>query len=202
MKSIYAMNKGELLTFVENDIKKNAKKNYSGDDILGYVDWMISSQTTYYWLSKDTLPAYLRLLRMEIADVAKYMPAPTTSFTDLGLYLASKYADLEHEEMHLICVDNANKIVDDVTISKGSVDKALVTPQMVFRRVLLDNSTGFFLCHNHPSGKLLPSPHDFEFTDSILKGSKLLKLKFLDHFIVGNGKYMSFRENDLMEVAK
>lgn len=51
------------------------------------------------------------------------------------------------------------------------------------------------LSHNHPSGDPTPSNEDLNITRRLEDVGKLLGIQILDHIIIGNGDYYSFREN-------
>ena len=55
-------------------------------------------------------------------------------------------------------------------------------------------ATSIILCHNHPSGNLKPSQSDMMLTEKIMKGSKLLDVKILDHVIVTEKSFFSFAD--------
>jgi DNA repair protein RadC len=54
------------------------------------------------------------------------------------------------------------------------------------------------LCHNHPSGNLIPSEADKEITRKIKEAGKLLDIAVLDHVIIGNNAYFSFADEGLI----
>jgi len=58
--------------------------------------------------------------------------------------------------------------------------------------ILLMNQN--YACHNHPSGSLSPSRADDELTRSIMEACRVMRIHFLDHVIVTDGAYMSYRE--------
>jgi len=79
-------------------------------------------------------------------------------------------------------------------LSIGGVDLALVSSRDVFKGVLLTNSTGFILIHNHPSGDPTSSKDDLEIIKELKEQSKIMKLDFIDFVIIGdNGKFWSWR---------
>ena len=83
-------------------------------------------------------------------------------------------------------------------VSKGTIDKSIVDFRAVFRAAIENNASGFFLAHNHPSGKLTPSSADQDLVEKLYAVSKLMRIDFIDNFIVGNGRFLSFREEMLM----
>jgi DNA repair protein RadC len=58
----------------------------------------------------------------------------------------------------------------------------------------LANAAAIVLPHNHPSGDPAPSPDDMALTRRLIDAGKLLGVDVLDHIIIGDGRYVSFRE--------
>lgn len=120
-----------------------------------------------------------------------------TSSREAGNYLANKLIGRKQEEFWAIYLDNCNKIVAEKMISQGSLDRSLVHPRDVFRWAVVFNCSGIIVVHNHPSGKVYPSQNDIELTNGLNDAAKLMKVDLLDHFIVGQGHYLSMKENKL-----
>ena len=120
-----------------------------------------------------------------------------TSSKEAGQYLAYKMAGRKQEEFWALYLDNGNKIVAEKLISQGSFDRSLVHPRDVFRWAVVFNCSSIIVSHNHPSGKLLPSQSDYKVTENLAEAAEMMKVDFLDHFIVGKGHYLSMKENKL-----
>lgn len=65
---------------------------------------------------------------------------------------------LDHEEIHVISLNNAGQIVEYARIYKGTVDEASLRTAEIFRPALLRNCPQIIMAHNHPSSDLTPSP--------------------------------------------
>lgn len=120
-----------------------------------------------------------------------------TSSREVGNYLANKLTGRKQEEFWALYIDNSNHIVAEKKISQGTLDRSLVHPRDVFRWAVLFNCASIIVAHNHPSGKLIPSQSDFKMTKDLKQAAKLMKINFLDHFILGKGHYLSMKENEL-----
>jgi DNA repair protein RadC len=55
------------------------------------------------------------------------------------------------------------------------------------------------LVHNHPSGNPHPSEADVEVTRQIVEAGDILGVKVMDHLIIGDGCFVSFRREKLIE---
>ena len=64
----------------------------------------------------------------------------------------------------------------------------------MFRAALLTNAASLILAHSHPSGDPSPSPDDFALTTRLTDAGRLLGIGILDHIVIGDGRYVSFRE--------
>lgn len=105
------------------------------------------------------------------------------------------HIDRQTEEvLYVVCVDIKLKIIGVHEVSRGTIDASLVNQREVFKRVLLNNAAKIFIVHNHPSGVSTPSNADFVVTEKIERAGKLLDITLLDHIIVGDGEYYSFKE--------
>jgi DNA repair protein RadC len=65
----------------------------------------------------------------------------------------------------------------------------------VFKSAILANAVAIIVCHNHPSGDLVPSDADIKITKQLIAAGELLGIKVLDHLIVSYQGYKSLRDN-------
>ena len=109
---------------------------------------------------------------------------------------------LRHEDQeHVFCAmtDNKYHFLGDVMISRGTGNASLVTPREIYMEALRMRSAGVILVHNHPSGDPTPSGCDFEVTERVLESGEMIGIPLLDHIIIGDQTYFSFREQELMD---
>lgn len=55
------------------------------------------------------------------------------------------------------------------------------------------------MAHNHPSGDPTPSIDDVNITEQIIKAGKLLNIEIIDHIIIGDGIYTSFKKEEIIK---
>ena len=96
------------------------------------------------------------------------------------------------EEFKILLLNRANEVLGIYPLSKGGITGALVDQRLIFAVALKCNATGIIMCHNHPSGKLLPSEADITLTKSIGKCADLLEINLLDHLIITKNGFYSF----------
>jgi DNA repair protein RadC len=100
--------------------------------------------------------------------------------------------ELPHEEFWIVYLNNSNKILSKVQLSKGGITGTLVDVRIVFKAALELGATGLILCHNHPSGTLVPSDADKQITKKLKLAGDSLEIKVLDHLIITEANYFSF----------
>ena len=83
-------------------------------------------------------------------------------------------------------------------ISKGTVNASLITPRELFIEALQKNAVFVIILHNHPSGEPTPSREDRLITRRIQDAGALIGIELLDHIIIGNNCYVSFREEGML----
>ena len=86
------------------------------------------------------------------------------------------------------------KLIKEECISHGGITETAVDIRIIIKDALLCNTTVLAVCHNHPSGSKRPSRQDDQLTDRIRKACELMRIYFLDHVIITDGSYYSYRE--------
>ena len=109
-------------------------------------------------------------------------------------YMLPKMQDLATEEFHILLMNQNYRLVKSVKISQGGITETSADIRVMMREAVLCNATILAACHNHPSGSLSPSRADDELTRSIKEACRVMRIHFLDHVIVTDGAYMSYRE--------
>ena len=104
----------------------------------------------------------------------------------------------DREKLLAICLDTKNQPVNISIVSIGSVNASIVHPREVFKTAILSNSSRIMLAHNHPSQILKPSAEDKLITKRIQDAGEILGIELLDHIILGDNKYFSFKENCIL----
>lgn len=106
--------------------------------------------------------------------------------------------ELPHEEFWIIYLNNSNKVIDQLQLSKGGITGTLVDVRLVLKKALELGATSIILSHNHPSGNLSPSSADKQLTQKLKTAGESLDIKILDHIIVTEKSYFSFADEGLL----
>lgn len=103
------------------------------------------------------------------------------------------------QEMFLVVLlDNKNRIVKEIPISTGSLTSSIVHPREVFSPAIRESAASVIFVHNHPSGDPEPSKEDIHLTHRLLEAGNIVGIKVLDHVIIGNEFFVSFKDKGLM----
>lgn len=113
-------------------------------------------------------------------------------------YLYAALRDRKREVFKVLFLDKANRVVSECDLFIGTIDEAAVHPREVVKAALDRHATAVILVHNHPSGRVEPSPEDRRLTDKIKAACETVSIKVLDHLIVGDNQHFSFREAGLL----
>jgi DNA repair protein RadC len=107
-------------------------------------------------------------------------------------------SDLDHEEIWGLLLNKANKVKYNFNISKGGITETITDIRLIFKKALEIGATAIIMCHNHPSGNLKPSKSDIELTKRMVEAGKIMDIKILDHIIISNKDFFSFKEQDML----
>ena len=102
--------------------------------------------------------------------------------------------DLDIEEFWVLLMNQNYRLIKKIRIAHGGISEVSVDIRIVMREAVLANTTILAVCHNHPSGNIRPSRMDDALTESIRKACQVMRIHFLDHVIVADGLYFSYRE--------
>jgi len=121
-----------------------------------------------------------------------------TSSKDVFRIMHSHIGDLDHEQFWVLMLNNSNKVIFKLPLSKGGITATMVDTRLLFKNALAQGATALVLAHNHPSGTLQPSEADKSITQKIKHAGELLDIKVLDHIIVTEKTYFSFADESML----
>ena len=109
-------------------------------------------------------------------------------------HLLPRVRDLDVEEAYIVLMNQNFKHLKTHCLSHGGITETAVDVRVIIREALKVNATVVALAHNHPSGNLKPSKQDDQITKQVQEACKMMRLHFLDHIIVTDGGYYSYRD--------
>ena len=110
-------------------------------------------------------------------------------------HLLPKMRDLDVEEAYIVLMNNNYKHIKTVRLSHGGITETAVDVRLIIKEAVLCNATVVAIAHNHPSGNIQPSGYDDQITQQVKRACDAMRLHFLDHIIVTDGAYFSYRES-------
>ncbi|WP_229711398.1 RadC family protein [Pectinatus frisingensis] len=118
---------------------------------------------------------------------------------DAANYLIPRLRYENKEKFAVVLLNVKNQVLSFKVISIGILNASLVHPREVFNEAIVNSASSMILAHNHPSGDCAPSDDDMAVTDRLVKAGRIIGITVADHIIIGDNKYMSFRERGLMK---
>lgn len=173
-KILYSNNKG-LLNIVEANAETLKKFN-------GINDAKASKILAIAELSKR--------ISCEKVDKTKI-----TSPQNISALLIEEMRYLKKEVFKVVLLDTKNNVIAISDVSIGCLDSTVVHPREVFIEAIKNSSAAIILVHNHPSGEVEPSNEDKNITNRIVECGKIIGIRVLDHIIIGDGNFLSFKEH-------
>ncbi len=110
-------------------------------------------------------------------------------------YMRPKMQDLPVEQAWVLLLNQNFRLIKAVKVSSGGISETAVDIRMILKEALLNNATVIALTHNHPSLNAKPSGDDDRITLRLENACETMRIYFLDHVIVTDGKYYSYREH-------
>lgn len=117
-----------------------------------------------------------------------------TSPNDAAQYLMGRLRNETHEKFLVMLLDTKNKIIKTEQISEGSLNGSVVHPREVYAPAIVAHAACILVAHNHPSGDPRPSHEDRKITGILEQGGDILGIPLMDHVVIGDGRYYSFKE--------
>lgn len=121
-----------------------------------------------------------------------------TSPEDVALLVMDEMRFLAKEHFRVIFLNTKNYVIQIKDVSIGSLNSSIVHPREVFLEAIKLSSASIILCHNHPSGDTTPSQEDINITKRLIEAGKIIGIEVLDHIIIGDVNYLSFKEKNII----
>jgi DNA repair protein RadC len=117
----------------------------------------------------------------------------------LAEYLKGAFDDYpQQEQLWVVPLDRKNHPLARIMVSLGTATSSLVHAREVFKPCILAGATAVAVAHNHPSGSELPSTADLQVTRNLRQAAEVLGIELLDHLVIGDSRFYSFREAGLI----
>jgi DNA repair protein RadC len=138
--------------------------------------------------------AAIELGRRTLARGGEARPQMSSPRT-VAEYLLPQFGNRPVEQFGVLLLDTKHRVIRASVLSVGTLDASIVHPREVFREATSAGAAALVLFHNHPSGDPEPSEDDIRLTERLMAAGVLMGIDVLDHIVLADVKYYSFREN-------
>ena len=110
--------------------------------------------------------------------------------------------DMRHlsvEEVRVVMLDTKSNFLGCQMLTRGLTDRSLISPKELFSCALRKNASQIIVIHNHPSGDPTPSRDDIALTKELLSAGRIIGMPLADSIIIGDGVYVSLREQKYLK---
>ena len=104
----------------------------------------------------------------------------------------------DQETLRVIGYNGSNTEIYRECIFMGGMNHSMVDLKILFKRLITHDCLSFVIAHNHPSDNCTASDQDKTLTRAVELAALTLDIKFLDHLIICESNYLSFRNQGLM----
>ena len=135
-----------------------------------------------------------RLAKAEACEMLQF-----TCPSSIARYYMEQLRHEEQELLYCMMLDGHNHLTGEQLLSRGTANATLITPREVFVEAVKFRAVNLILVHNHPGGDPSPSEADLDVTRRIYETGEMIGIHLLDHIIIGDQKYISFREKGIFD---
>ena len=114
-------------------------------------------------------------------------------------YFMEEVRYLTKERVYALFFSSSGSLLGKVMLSEGSINRSILSVREVFKDALKMDATGIIVVHNHPSGDPRPSDEDLAITRRLEDMGKKMEIPLLDHIVIGDRVYYSFREKGIIK---
>lgn len=105
---------------------------------------------------------------------------------------------LDREHFWALLLNTKNQVLSREIVSIGTLNSSAIHPRELYKAAIRRSAAGVILVHNHPSGDPTPSQQDIDVTKRLIEAGNIIGINVLDHLIIGDNKFVSFKARGLM----
>ncbi len=105
---------------------------------------------------------------------------------------------LDREHFWALLLNTKNQVLAREVVSIGTLNFSAIHPRELFKAAIKRSAAALILVHNHPSGDPTPSKQDLEATRRLVEAGNILGIEILDHLVIGDNKFTSFKAEGLL----
>ena len=181
------------------DLARRVLEFSKNDGLLGICKIPISELMTIKGIGK-VKAIQIKCIAELSRRISKTNAKNELVFNSPGTIVDYYMEDLRHKEVEefiMLALNNKSALLDEYVISKGTVNASFASPREIFIQALRVKAVNIIIMHNHPSGDPTPSRNDIISTNNIKLAGDIIGIKLIDHIIIGDNDYVSFKEKGL-----
>jgi DNA repair protein RadC len=161
------------------------------------------SMRTFFYLRDDgeyTEATSDEIIACAQTIISERFPSDSPSLINpvhVKAFLRLHVGGLDYEVFGMLHLSTGHRLIAAENIFRGTVGQAVVHVREMVRSVCSRRTAAVILYHNHPSGAAEPSEADETITYQIKQVFDIIKVRVVDHIIVGKTCY-SFSEAGLL----
>ncbi len=125
-------------------------------------------------------------------------PPIISTSVDAQRLLGREMAALAQEQLRVLLLDSANRLVGQRVIYQGNINSVMTRTAEVLRPAVVAAVPSLIIAHNHPSGDPEPSAADIAVTKHLEQAARTLDLALLDHVVIGDRCFVSFKDRGIL----
>ena len=187
---------------------------YKGVSALYLADTLIHKSNGIAYLSKMTMEDYIAIKGISESKAMTFIACfelakrvTSASLNEcvsienpkvIAQYLMQKIGNKQQEHFVVLFLNTKHMIIAEETLFVGSLNASVVHAREVYKAAMSHQCARILIAHNHPSNDCIPSQQDIQITKQLDEVGQLVGISLLDHIIVGQNNYFSFKENQLL----
>lgn len=134
--------------------------------------------------------------RAQISSMQNEVILDTTE--RIGEYFSRLFLAESNEVMYQLCLDAKGRKLSCRKIAEGASSTVSFNLRQIVQNALRCNASSVAIAHNHPSGVPFPSHSDKIATTEIRDALQNINVTLVEHIIVADHDYISFRDEGLL----
>ena len=124
--------------------------------------------------------------------------APLDTVERIGGFFVDLFTCEGNEVMYQLCLDAKGRKLMCSKVAEGDPSAVTLNLRRMVQNALKCNAVMVAIAHNHPSGVAFPSHGDKIATQQIAEALRAVNVQLIDHIVVADGDYISFRNDGLL----
>lgn len=134
--------------------------------------------------------------RAHLTSVSNDVPLDTVE--RIGNFFLDLFLAESSEVMYQLCLDAKGRKLNCRKLSEGGSAAVTLNLRTIVQNALKCNAVMVVIAHNHPSGVAFPSQEDKVATAQIRDALAAVNVQLVDHIVVANNDFISFRHSGLL----